>query len=208
MRLILIANWGLGLEILKVLDSMPDITIAIIVTQYNRDSSDVWYNVVHDFAKQKAYPTIIQDALSFSELEELIIKQNIDLLVLHAFMKILPREVYSAPKYGSINIHPSLLPKYRGPSPSYWVIKNKEHITGLTCHYINDGIDTGDIISQVAIEVDTEDTVESIIEKQKGVVKMLLTEALSRIVDTDFRPIPQTSDRACYAPRPKSIRDI
>ncbi len=208
MRLILMANWGLGLEILKVLDSMPDITIAFVITQYNRDSNDVWYNAVHDFAKQKAYPTIIQDAVSFSELEELIIKQNIDLLVLHAFMKILPKEVYSAPKYGSINIHPSLLPKYRGPSPNYWVVKNRERVTGLTCHYINDGIDTGDIISQVAIELNTEDTVESIIEKQKGVVKRLLTEVLSSIGDTDFKPTPQTSDCACYAPRPKSIRDI
>ena len=133
-------------------------------------------------------------------------KSEIDLLISHAFMRILPRKVFAAPKYGSINIHPSLLPKYRGPSPTYWVLHNKENVTGLTCHFIDKYIDTGDIIHQIEIPVKSGDTIASIIERQKPLVVELLFKSFSKIRDQNFRPITQQNRLASYAPRPKLQR--
>ena len=154
LRIILLANWGLGLEILKFLHFRNDIDIKLVVTQYKKESRDRWYNVVYDFALQHNYKVVVQESISFEKLREFIVAFNIDLLVCHGYMKILPEKVFSAPKLGSINIHPSLLPKYRGPSPTYWVLKNREKTTGLTCHYIDEGVDTGNIIAQKEIVIE------------------------------------------------------
>lgn len=202
MKVILLANWGLGLEILKVLHRLPNIGIELVVTRFIEDSADRWENVVHDFSLEQGCRTKRQETLSFSELKDEIERSETDLMITHAYMKILKRKVFSAPKYGSVNIHPSLLPKYRGPSPTCWVLKNKEHETGLTCHYIDEGVDTGDIVHRVRIPVKPDDTVSSIIERQKTVVEELMIESLARIMDDGFHPLPQDSRAGVYAPRP------
>ncbi|MBW2618917.1 MAG: hypothetical protein JRC92_08590, partial [Deltaproteobacteria bacterium] len=125
----------------------------------------------------------------------------------HAYMKILHRQIYTASTFGGINIHPSLLPRHRGPSPTYWVLKNKEPETGLTCHYIDDGIDTGEIISQVSIPVTPHDALGSIIEKQKRALWTVLPQALDRVKDPTFAPRPQDNSQASYAPRPENIEE-
>lgn len=203
MRIIVLANWGIGFEILKTLSNLPEIETALVVTQHAMDTDDTWYNKVYDYALQMNYPVVTQDTFSFDRLKEFIVTQKIDLIIVHAFMKILPKEIYTAPRYGCINFHPSLLPMYRGQSPTYWVLKNKEPVTGLTCHYVDEGIDTGDIIFQVEVMVEPYDTIESVIEKQKQVLEKLLVESLSRVVDPDFIPAKQLSCFASYAPKPK-----
>ena len=188
---------------LKSLHCMPEVEIALVVTQYQKESSDAWFNAVYVFAVDQGYKTIVQESISLDELKELILKLDIDLLISHAFMRILPRGLFSAPKYGSINIHPSLLPKFRGPSPNQWVIRNREKVTGLTCHYIDEGIDTGDIIYQLDVPVKSGDDIEAIIERQKMIVDQIISESLSRVTDPQFKPIPQMSELATYAPRLK-----
>ncbi|KPA10982.1 methionyl-tRNA formyltransferase, partial [Candidatus Magnetomorum sp. HK-1] len=89
-----------------------------------------------------------------------MVKHKVELIISHAFMKILPKTIFAVPKYGCINIHPSLLPNYRGASPTKMILCNKEKETGLTSHYIDEGIDTGNIIYQVKIPVYLNDTVE------------------------------------------------
>lgn len=207
LRIILLANWGLGLEILKFLHFRNDIDIKLVVTQYKKESRDRWYNVVYDFALQHNYKVVVQESISFEKLREFIVAFNIDLLVCHGYMKILPEKVFSAPKLGSINIHPSLLPKYRGPSPTYWVLKNREKTTGLTCHYIDEGVDTGNIIAQKEIVIEQKDTVESIIEKQKIFIDQLLHESLYCLMDSSIKPVPQMECSASYYPKPKKTEE-
>ena len=187
----ILANWGLGLEVLKSLHRMPDLEVALVVTQYQKMSSDPWFNVVYNFAIDQGYKTVVQKSISFDELEELIVKLNIDLLISHAFMRILPKKVFSAPKYGSINIHPSLLPKYRGPSPTYWALKNGEKETGLTTHFIDEGIDTGDIIAQRIVPLESGDNFQTVIGKMKPLVNTLLDESIERVLDGKFIPVKQ-----------------
>ena len=208
LKVVLLANWGLGLELLKILHLRGDLDVKLVITQYKKNISDIWYNSVYTFACEKGYKIVKQELLSYDVLRGYIVETNIGLMITHAFMKIIPKEVFSAPKYGSINIHPSLLPKYRGPSPTYWVLKNREKATGLTCHYIDSGIDTGDIISQRKIVVEPHDTVSSIIEKQKLIIEELVEESIKRLQDRTFKPMVQKEELASYAPKPEKKEDF
>jgi methionyl-tRNA formyltransferase len=203
LKVILMANWGLGVEILNVLHQHPKIDIAAVVTQFKAGSSDPWENALWYQSKRLGCLTISQDDISFFELSEMIQRLKARLLICHAYMRILPKSIISLPKYGTVNIHPSLLPKYRGPSPTHWVLKNKEDRTGLTCHYMDEWLDTGGIIYQLEISVKSKDTFASILERQKMIIEELLLESITRILDHSFRPTPQASELASYAPRPK-----
>jgi methionyl-tRNA formyltransferase len=191
MNMAVLTNWGLGLELLRTLDQLAQVRIAFVVTQRLENSTDRWANVVYDFSRARAYPTLNQKEATFSLITHEIKRLQVDLLVAHAYMKILPKTVFTAPRLGSINIHASLLPKHRGASPTVSVLRNRETQTGLTCHCIDEGIDTGAIIHQVAIPVFPGDTVGSIIERQKRVVKELVVESLKRISDRHFVPTAQ-----------------
>ncbi len=204
LRIVLLANWGLGLEALKILHSLAEVEVTAVVTSHDLKSQDPWRHCVHDFASRHGYPVLNEVGLSFDQLSEMVTPAQTDLLVCHAFMKLLPRLIFTAPTYGAINIHPSLLPRYRGPSPTYWILKNKEAETGLTCHYVDQGFDTGEIISQVRIALDPTDTLSSIIEKQKQALWRVLPQALSRVVDPWFAPLPQDDQQASNAPRPEA----
>jgi len=207
LRVILLANWGLGLEALRILDDLAWVTIKTVITDYDQASHDPWRNCIQEHASQLGYTVLDEKDLSQVQIREEIIFRGADLLVCHAYMKILRRETYTAPNLGGVNIHPSLLPRHRGPSPTYWVLRNKEPETGLTCHFIDDGIDTGEIISQARIVVAQRDTLRSIIEKQKKALWTILPQALERAADPRFAPHPQDSNQASYAPRPDNIEE-
>jgi len=202
-KAVLFLNWGVGLEILKTLHNLDYVEVILVVTKYKKDSRDKCVNAVFDFANKHEYKMIHENDITYKFLEYFMIESNTDVLITHAFMHILPKEVFSSPKYGSINIHPSLLPKYKGPSPHYWVIKNKEKLTGLTCHYIDEGIDTGHIIYQVEIPIEENETIDTLLKKQKVKIKQLLIESLLRIKNSNFKPIPQKITLSSYAPRPR-----
>jgi len=85
-----------------------------------------------------------------------------DLIVVAAFRRILSPEIIQIPRLGCVNVHPSLLPRYRGPDPFYWVLKNGEKETGVSLHFIDEGIDTGDIIIQEKIPIEGGDTARSL----------------------------------------------
>jgi methionyl-tRNA formyltransferase len=200
---VVLANWGLGREVLKALLEVPEVEVKLVVSRWHEGHPDRWYNVVYDFAIEKNIPVAPEEHFSREELIGYITSEQIDLLVVHAYMRLLSPGVVSASRLGAINIHPSLLPRYRGPSPTYWVLRNKEAVTGLTCHFIDEGYDTGPIIYQVEVPVDEEDTFDSILEKQKAVVRELVERSIRRIIDPEFMPRQQDETRASYAPRPK-----
>lgn len=207
LRVCVFANWGLGCELLKILHRRQDIDIRMVVTNYNHKSQDPYINSVYDFAAAHRFFIIKQKHVDFQDMLGFVKKENIDLTIIHAFMKLLPAYLFSAPRLGSINIHSSLLPRYRGPSPTYWVLKNRESVTGLTCHVIDQGMDTGPVISQVTVAVVPGDTIGSIIEKQKEVLELLISESLARITDPDFTPTPQDESLATYFPRPQKMEE-
>ncbi|MEE1074650.1 MAG: methionyl-tRNA formyltransferase, partial [Acutalibacteraceae bacterium] len=99
-------------------------------------------------------PNTLRDAAVAEQLKEI----NPDAIVVVAYGKLLPKEILDIPKYGCVNGHASLLPKYRGASPIQWCIVCGETKTGITTMYMNEGMDTGDILEQTEVVIGDEET--------------------------------------------------
>ena len=106
---------------------------------------------------------------------------SIDVIVVCHFQKLLKQELINLPKYGSINLHPSLLPLYRGMSPQHWPIINGDSETGITVHFIDEGVDTGDIIIQRKIFIDSDTYVFDLQTQMKKIYANIVIEALGLI---------------------------
>ena len=189
-KTILLVNWGIGEKILEALHQDERVDIHTVITRFKKNSVAPWKNCVYLKAKELKYNIISQKRMDWEKLKALIMDNDIDLLVVHAFKRILPPGVFNAPQLGTINIHPSLLPDYRGPDPSRLVLENKETETGITSHYIDEGVDTGNILSQESIDVASHDTRESLIEKMKSRIKKLMTDTIDKIIRGE-KGIPQ-----------------
>lgn len=122
-----------------------------------------------------------------------------DVMVVVAYGKILPKEILDIPKYGAINVHGSLLPKYRGSAPIQWAIINGESKTGITTMYMNEGMDTGDMILKEEIDILDSDTYGTLYEKLKKIGGKLIVETLEKIAD-GLTPRQKQSDDFTLAP--------
>lgn len=125
---------------------------------------------------------------------------NPDVIVVVAFGQILPESILNIPKYGCINIHGSLLPKYRGAAPIQWSILNEELKTGVTIMYMDKGMDTGDMLLKKEIIIAPTDTYETLHDKMKLVGAEALKEAWPLIVAGGESREKQDNEIATYAP--------
>ncbi len=121
-----------------------------------------------------------------------------DLIVVAAFGQILPKDILTMPKYGCINIHASLLPKYRGAAPIQWAVLNGEAVTGITIMQMDEGLDTGDILLQKEIELNKEETGGSLFQKLAKEGASLCVKAISQIEQGMLKPIKQDESSATY----------
>lgn len=123
-----------------------------------------------------------------------------DLIVTAAYGQILPKAVLKLPRLGCINVHGSLLPKYRGGAPIQRSIMNGESVTGVTIMYMAEGLDTGDMISRVEVPITDEDTSGTMFEKLSAAGAALLAETLPAIESGTAQAVPQRDEEATYAP--------
>lgn len=124
-----------------------------------------------------------------------------DFIVLVSYGKILPKEILEIPKIEAINLHPSLLPKYRGAAPIQRVLMNGEEITGITIISMNEEIDAGEILLQKAIKIEPCDNYDTLSKRLAEEGSRLLLEAIKKIKNKEIIPIPQDSSKATYAPK-------
>lgn len=141
-------------------------------------------------------PERIKDEAFVNKIREI----NPDVIVVAAYGKILPAKILHLPKYGCINIHASLLPKYRGAAPINWAIINGEKETGITIMQMDEGLDTGGILLQKGIEITKEDTAGTLSNKLSKIGAGLLIEGLSAIEKGGIKAIPQDNSKSSYAP--------
>lgn len=125
---------------------------------------------------------------------------NPDIIVVVAFGQILPKSILEIPKFGCINVHVSLLPKYRGAAPINWVIINGEEKTGVTTMYMDEGLDTGDMILTEEFDLDDEITAGELHDKMKDIGADVLVETLKQIEKGCAPRIPQNHEEFTYAP--------
>lgn len=114
-----------------------------------------------------------------------------DMMIVAAFGQIIPKEILEIPRYGCVNVHASLLPAYRGAAPIQWAVLKGEKETGVTIMQMNEGLDTGDMLSQSKVEISDDETAGSLFEKVQEASASLLIETLPKIERGDINPIPQ-----------------
>lgn len=143
--------------------------------------------------------TVLQPAkIKAPEAVEELRKYEADIFVVAAFGQILSQEILEMPKYGCINIHASLLPKYRGASPIQYAILNGDDVTGVTIMQMNEGMDTGDILTMKAIPVEKNDTGGSLFEKLSVLGANLLIKTLPKIEAGEIIPVKQQEEDASH----------
>jgi methionyl-tRNA formyltransferase len=123
-----------------------------------------------------------------------------DFLVVAAFGQILPRSVLEIPRYGPVNVHASILPKYRGPAPIQWALIRREAVTGVTTILMDHGVDTGDMLLTAETPIGADDTAATLHDRLAGIGAELLVETLHGLVDGSVRPRAQNHALATYAP--------
>ena len=129
---------------------------------------------IHEISEKFNVPIWYTDDVNSAELIQKVKDINFDLIVSAAYPQILSRTLISIPPKGAVNFHPSLLPKYRGAHPHYWVIVKGENESGLTAHFMTENIDDGDIISQIIFPIgdyDYKSSYEKIITETPNIVK-------------------------------------
>lgn len=133
------------------------------------------------------------------EAVEVLRSYEADIFVVAAFGQILSEEILSMPKYGCVNIHASLLPKYRGAGPIQWAIIDGEKKTGVTIMQMEKGLDTGDMLLQKEVEIDPKETGDSLHDKLAAAGAELIVEALPKIAAGQLTPRKQNDAESCYA---------
>ena len=122
-----------------------------------------------------------------------------DVAVVIAYGKILPKEILDAPKYGCINVHASLLPKYRGAAPIQWSVIDGESKTGVTAMQMDVGLDTGDMLMKCETEIDPNETAGELHDRLSEMGAKLIVDTLTALEKGELQPQKQDDSQSCYA---------
>ncbi len=179
--------------------------IPLVITQPDRPSGrgkKIIFSPVKKFALDEGIRILQPEKIRTDEkvLEELK-KIKPDLNVVVAYGQLIPSSIIFLPLYKSINLHFSLLPKYRGASPVQWAILNGEETTGVTIFELNEKLDEGDILTQKEVRIFPEETAGELEKRLAEIGAVLLGETMKKI--EEIKRQPQDHSRATYAPRLK-----
>lgn len=176
--------------------------IAAVVTQPDKKKgrgNQVQFTPVKEAALRHNLTVYQPKRARDEEFIELLKEINPDVMVVIAFGQILPKSILTIAKYGCVNIHASLLPKYRGAAPIQWAIIDGEEKTGVTTMQMNEGIDTGDILETTEIVIDKKETGGSLFDKLSEAGAKLIVQTLANIEKGNINPIKQDDSKSNYA---------
>ncbi len=156
---------------------------------------------VKELALKQNIPILQPHTLKDERVIDSIRSFEADLFVVAAYGLIIPRDVLNIPRYGAINVHGSLLPKYRGAAPIQWAVLNGEKVTGITIMQMDEGLDTGHIILQRSLAIGIYDTAQDLHNELAHLGSRLLIEAIEKIRDHKVILIPQDESLSSYAPK-------
>ena len=174
-----------------------------VVTQPDRASGrgrELKAPPVKRLAQELGIPTIQPEKLRAPEAMHQLRKWNPDLIVVAAFGQILRSDVLDLPRYGCINVHASLLPRWRGAAPIHAAILHGDEETGVTIMKMDVGLDTGPILTQRSIRLTRQDTAASVTETLSQLGAELLIETLPDYLSGKLQPVPQPEEGVTYAP--------
>lgn len=174
-----------------------------VVTQPDRPKGRkqmVTKSPVKQLAEKYGIEVYQPEKIKAREAIDYILAWNPELIVTAAYGQIIPVELLEAPKYKAVNVHASLLPKYRGAAPIHQSIIQGEQETGITIMYMVKELDAGEILSQISVPIDMKDTVGSLHDKLSAVSPKILLDTIEKIEKGLVHPIPQDDRLATFAP--------
>lgn len=187
-----------------VLESLCDAghEVAAVVTQPDKPrgrGKEMQYTPVKKTALERNIKVYQPQKVKDEEFVQILKEINPDVIVVVAFGQILPPVILDMPKYGCINVHASLLPKYRGAAPIQWVIIDGEKETGITTMKMDKGLDTGDMLLKTVVPIDEKETGGSLHDKLAGMGGTLIVETLKGIEEGNIIPEKQDGTKSNYA---------
>lgn len=163
---------------------------------------------VKELAGKYGLPVYQPATLRDESVQQQIAGLSADLAVVVAYGKILPQAVLDMPRLGCINVHGSLLPKYRGAAPIQWAVLNGEKSTGVTTMFLGAGVDTGDMLLRRETPIGPEETAGELFDRLKDLGAELLAETLVQLEKGALAPVPQKDEEATLAPMLKKEMSV
>jgi methionyl-tRNA formyltransferase len=203
MRIVFCGTPSFAVPTLKHLIAQPDFEIAGVITQPDRPrgrGQEVSFSPVKETALAVNLAVHQPEKIRAPESEGLLRKLAPDCIVIIAYGQIIPARLLPIPKLGWINLHASLLPKYRGAAPINWAIVNGETRTGLTTMRIDAGMDTGEMLLQREIEIGPEETAPELAARMADLGAPLMVETLRGLTAGTITPKAQNHAEASHAP--------
>jgi len=206
MKIVFMGTPGFALRILEALNDQYD--VELVVTQTDKPvgrKKEIIFNPVKKFALDKNLNLLQPDKLKDNhQAVETLKSINPDIVCVAAYGKILPEEILDIPKYGCINVHASILPKYRGAAPINWSLINGEKETGITIMKMDSGMDTGNIISSHKIKINDDDDTLMLTEKLSILSAKKIIEFINNLIlNGSYESRSQNENEATLAPKIK-----
>lgn len=195
---------GTGVFAVPILDGLlgRGYSVVAVYTQPDKPagrSQRIACSPVKRLAMEHGIPVVQPETFKSDKVVEELADLNPDLIVAAAFGRILPQEVLSLPKFGCLNIHPSLLPRHRGASPVADALLSGDEFTGVTVMLITAKVDSGPVLAQRKVNIAPEDTTGSLTPKLAQIGAQLLVDILPGWLEGRLKPEPQDENQATYS---------
>lgn len=183
--------------LLKLLKNSLDVVQVVVPSGFDTKK-------MFEICKKYKVP-VEENGDEIDRLRELIRNKKTDIIAVASFPKLFPKDLVDMPSLGTVNVHTAELPKYRGYHPLNWAIIRDEKTVGVTVHYMDEGMDTGDILAQESIEISNSDDINSIKDKLTTIGAQLLVKILKRMEKAGHRleGIKQKESEVLFAPKRK-----
>lgn len=203
MRLVFCGTPHFAVPSLKYLLKQAEIEVAAVITQPDRPKGrgqEISLSPVKVVAVEAGVPVHQPPKIRAPEFQPVLEALAPDAIVIIAYGQLIPARLLSIPKLGWINLHASLLPKYRGAAPINWAVVNGETVTGITTMRIDAGMDTGDMLLQQEISIGATETAPELAARMSEAGAPLVLETLRGLQSGAIQPRPQTHEQASTAP--------
>ena len=202
MNVIFMGTPDFSVPVLQALIQSPAHTVTAVVTQPDKArgrSGKLVFTPVKEVAIANQIPVYTPKRIKDADMVAKLKKIPRDVIVVVAFGQLLSKEILELPPYGCINVHASLLPRWRGAAPIQWAILEGDKTTGITTMQMDVGLDTGDILLKKEIEISPQETGESLHDRLAEISGDLLLETLLLAEEGNLQPISQNDEESCYA---------
>jgi methionyl-tRNA formyltransferase len=197
MRAVVCAYGEIGAASLETLLELG-VEVPLVVTHEDTPGEQVWFRSVRELAREAGVRAIAPDNANAPDPLAMIAETAPDFLFSFYFRHMLKRPVLALAKRGALNLHGSLLPRFRGRAPVNWVLVEGETETGVTLHYMDEKPDHGDVVAQRAVAIGRDDSALSLTRKMAGAARELLRDAIPKLAAGTAPRIAQDHSRSTY----------